>query len=886
MKDCEPQASLGWRWFEDLIEDLRFAWRMLRKSPGFTAVTILTLALGIGANTAIFSLLDAVLLKPLPVRNPQELVVFQWHGHKSPRHDELSSFGDCDDGGTKDYQWGCSFTSPVFDVLEKSSTTFEGMAAFAGPEEVHLADNGPASTASAEIVSGNYFRALGVRASLGRTIDASDDTPTGPSVAVLSYGYWQGTFGGSASAIGRMVRLNGVPTTIIGVTEPSFTYLSPGKRQDMWITRWSFSRIGFNEGWSRVAAPGNIWLAILGRVKARVSRAQAQQEASLIFRNEMVHGSQPLMDPEADPGVTLIPADQGLTGQRASVTTQLYLLMLSVGILLLVACANVAGLLLARSASRQREITVRLTLGAARSRIVRQLLTESVLLSVLGGLAGILFAYWGVRVFAQLVTGSHTFSFPVTPDIRILAFTACVSTFTGILFGLFPAWRSTGVDLTPSLKETGTTRLQIGGEKQFSVGNSLVVAQVALAVLVLTGAGLFVRTLRNLSKIDPGFDTRNLLIFTLDPVVAGYKTDRIQTLYHDLQSEFAGVPGVVSVAYSQYALLTAKAHTQEVSIPGRLEKTSVNLLPIGPEFLETMHIPLRLGRALQPTDFEQKQTSASGAPADSHVAKSSNSTPSPAAPILSVLVNEAFVRAYGGDQSPLDIQMNQGGSSWSSIGVSEGRMRSRKWQVVGVVADTKYAKLRETDSPIVYLPVYGGGVRFEVRTAMTPESLVPAFREIVARHDRDLPLTDITTETKAIDKQMSQERLVARLSSLFGSLALLLACTGLYGLLSYDVTLRTRELGIRMALGAQRANVLRLVIGRGFALLFVGAAIGLLLSMWATRFVQNLLFGVRPVDWATLATVAVLAILVGLFACLIPTRRAMQVDPVVALRYE
>ena len=885
VKEQVREARTG-AWLDGLLQDLRFGARMLRKSPGFTTVAVLTLALGIGANTAIFSLLDAVLLKPLPVRNPQELVLFQWHGHKGPRYDELSSFGDCDDGKTKDYRWGCSFSSPLFDTLESNSKNFDGMTAFAGPAEVHLAGNGPASMANAEIVTGDYFHVLGIRAAVGRTIQHSDDAPAAPPVLVLSYGYWQRAFGADSSAIGRSVRLNGVPVTIIGVAEPSFTYLSPGKHQDMWTTRWSFSRIGFNEGWSRAGDPGNSWLAILARLKPGVPRAQAQAEASLIFRNEMLYGSHVLMDTEADPAVTLVPAADGLTGERSTVTTQLYLLMLAVGILLVIACANVAGLLLARSATRQREIAVRLTLGAPRNRIVRQLLTESVLLSTLGGITGILFAYWGLRLFTQLATNSAaSFPFPVTPDFRILAFTASVSIGTGILFGLVPAWRSTRADLTPSLKATHAGTAGSTRANRLGFGNALVVAQVGLAVIVLTAAGLFVRTLHNLRSIDPGFDTHNLLIFTLDPVVGGYKTDQIQLLYRNLQNEFASIPGVTSVAYSQYALLSGSSSTQDVSIEGRPDKVDIALLPVGPRFLETMHIPLLLGRALESTDFDFPAPSASAAASSTAQGSSNAKVPSPTA-LLPVLVNKAFVRNYCGKQNPLEIRMNRGGASSSRTGVSDGKLRSREWQVVGVVADTKYARLREAVPPIVYLPVNGGGAHFEIRTAYSPESLVPAVRKIVAQHDSDLPLFDVTTQTKAIDEQMSQERVVARLSSFFGVLALLLACTGLYGLLSYDVTMRTHEVGIRLALGARPASVLRLIIGRGLALATAGAAGGLLVSLWATHYIQSMLFGVKPIDAITLFATTALLMAVALAACFIPARRAMRVDPMVALRHE
>jgi macrolide transport system ATP-binding/permease protein len=862
---------------ETLLQDLRYAFRTISKTPLFTAVIVLTLGLGIGANTAVFSLLDAVFLKSLPVRDSQALVVFQWHGNKGPRYDELSSFNDCDHGHAENYLWGCSFSSPMLDVIEAKTKAFESMTGFAGPEEIHVSGVGTASVAAAEIVSGEYFHTLGVPAAIGRTIDQSDDSPASSPVVVFSYGYWKRSFGGDPSIVGRPIRLNNIPVTVIGVADQSFTYLSPGKRQDMWITRWSFAKIGFNEGWSRADDDGNAWLAILARLKPGVSVAQAQAEASLIFRNELVYGSHPLIDAQGEPALTLIPAEQGLTGQRARVTTQLYLLMLSVGILLLIACANVAALLLARSAARRHEIAVRVTLGASRSRLVRQLLTESILLSVLGGFTGVLFAYWGVSGFTQIITRSFgSFPFSGRPDLRVLIFTASVTILVGIFFGIVPAWQSASRSLISSVNGTPVTSALRSAKPGsfFGSANVLVIAQVALAVIVLNGAGLFVRTLHNLGSIDPGFNTHNLLIFTLDPVVAGYKTNQIRTLYEELQNEFAAVPGVTEVAYSQFALLNDNSSSQDVSIQGQSENVLVNILPIGPGFLGTMHIPLLLGRDLNRSDFDINR---------------SGSVPSPSGGsefLVPILVNDAFVRTYCRQHSPLGMLLNKGNGSSSKAGVSEGKISSPEWQIVGVVGDTKYGTVREPDPPIVYLPFYGGGARFEIRTSLAPESLVPVFRNIVGRHDSDLPMFNVSTQVATINGQISSERLVAQLSSFFGVIALLLASTGLYGLLSHQVTTRTKEIGIRKALGAQPANIIWLVIERGITLALLGALVGVVASTWITRFIKSLLFGVEPIDVATLIAVTALLFGVALAACFVPASQANRVDPMVALRHE
>ncbi|MGC2422345.1 MAG: ABC transporter permease [Candidatus Acidiferrales bacterium] len=879
----------GFPLLESLLQDVRFGLRMLRKNPGFTAVAVLTLALGIGANAAIFSLLDAVLLRPLPIRDQRGLVLLQWHAHKGPRFDDYSGFGDCEGraGPNLKDAWSCSFSSPMFDAIRANAKVFDGIFAFAGPERARLTGNGPASMADAEIVSGDYFNVLGVRAAIGRTIQPADDAVSSAPVAVLSYGYWQSAFGGNRSVVGRTIRLNDVPFTVVGVSEPSFTRLSPGKTQDMWIPRSIFPRVGFTENWSKIESPGSAWLAVVARLKPGISRARAEATASLIFRNELVYGSKPLLEAKEDPRISLIPAQEGLTGSRGEYTTPLYLLMLAVGIVLLIACANVAGLLLARSAARAKEIAVRLALGAGRVRVARQLLTESVLLSVLGGLLGIVFAYVGVHAVAALISGgsADAFPFPVTLDMRILGFTAGLSILSGILFGLAPVRQATLADLTPALKDAsgGLPVISRAGKGRLSIGSVLVVVQVALAIVVLAGAGLLVRTFQNLKDLDPGFDSRNVLLFAMDPALAGYKTEQIQSLYQSLQKEFGALPGVTSVSYSAIALLSGGYWRGGVKIEGQGDTVDVDLQSVGVRFFETMRIPLLSGRTFSPADFTNDTSMPS---MSSSTEQPSGTTPAPISVPLPVVVNQRFVQTYCAKQNPIGINLSKDGSSSASGNGTDDKTRSRQYLVVGVVGDVKYAYLRTGILPTVYLPKNGGGAHFELRTAVSPQSVLPAVRSVIARHDADLPLFDISTESEEIDKQLSRERALARLSGFFGGLALLLACTGLYGLLAYEVTRRTHEVGIRTALGAQHWDVLKLVLGRGMALAMVGTVAGIVGALGVTRFLQTLLFGVKPIDAATFLAVAVLLLLVALLACYIPARRAMRVDPMVALRYE
>ena len=848
-----------------LLQDIRYALRTLRKSPGFTAVAILTLALGIGANTAIFSTVNGVMLSALPVPDAQRLVVLHWTAKKSPKQLDSSGFGDC--GKSSAAAASCSISYPMFQALQSGADVFSSVAAFAGPVQLDLSGNGAPSIARAMLATGDYFSTLQVRAALGRTIMASDDRVAASPVAVLAYSYWKSAFGASPSAIGRSIFLNNIPFTIVGVADPSFTTLTPGKSQDMWVPAMMAARLTPSDWEIQFNNDHNIWLLAVARLKAGVSITQAQAAANVIFRNEVLHGTNPLFTEDADPRMVVTRAWSALSFERNRIAEPIYILALAVGMILLITCANVAGLMLARAAGREREMAVRRALGARRGRIVRQLLTESILLSVIGGALVTAFAWWGRDVLVSLLQDSSRplgFSFGI--DGRVLAFTAAVSIFTGIVFGLAPSLRSARVDLTPMLKEGAGSSSALGrqGRGWLSAGNGLVVAQIALSIVVLVGAGLLVRTLENLRSINPGFDPQNVLLFGIDPTLLNYSPAQIQNLYRDLQRQLAAVPGVTSVSYSGDSLLSDGWWSSGVHIVGRpaSEDAGTYMLAVSPEFFSTMHIPVLTGRAFTPADMLQAVSSEQNAKGAKPAA---NQAP------LAMMVNESFARKYFPNQNPVGTEV-----TWSA----------RVLQIVGVFGDTKYGDLRTPVEPLAFVLAVNSGVQFEVRTAMDPEALVSTVRRLAARVDSAVPLFDMRTQTEQIDRLLAQERLVARLSGFFGVLALVLACIGLYGLLSYEVSRRTREFGIRMALGAQQGDVLRMVVGQGILLAFAGAVVGIGVALAVTRYLASMLYGVRANDAVTLFAVAMLLVLVALLACCIPARRATKVDPMVALRHE
>ncbi len=975
----------GLPWVETLLQDIRFGLRVLRKNPGFTAVAVVTLALGIGANTAIFSLIDAVLLRSLPVENPSQLVLLKWGAHHAPKIHGYSSSGDC----TTDLHFGaanpsgCSFSEPMFRKIARTNA-FSGVVAFAYTGRLDLTGNGPAKVIDGQLVSGDFFSVLGVKAAAGRVFEPGDDSQSAPAVAVLNYGYWQSAFGGARSVVGRTLQLNGVPFTIVGVAEQKFTGLSPGSDYQVWLPLADARRINTSTMWrDREDDVTFWWLTIVARLKSGEPLARPQVEVSGIFRDEMLHGSVPLFSaaggpmmmpgpaggprpgnapvrnqmviggrpsqgehagpqpapskvpdgrvtfyratppspagnsnkgsakipaptatpqsakshapgeaagapttlstPADEPVVTLLPAQTALTGSRTRYADPLYLLMLAVGIILLIACANVAGLMLARAAVRQKEMAVRLALGAGRMRIVRLLLTESVMLSAFGGVLGILFAYWGTHAILSFVSGnqSRPLGFAAGLDARVLGFTIGVSLVTGILFGLAPALRSARIDLNPMLKESegsAASSTRAAG-RWFSGGNALVVAQVALAIVVLVGAGLLVRTLANLRSVDIGFEAHNLINFNIDPALAGYKDAQLDSFYRDLQGRLAEMPGVQSVSYSMVPLLSNSLLMTAFHWPGTPQDrlSEADMLPVGPDFFKTMQISFLTGREFNASDYEIAASNSGPAATFSGFSTSSDahstSTPTP------VIVNLAFVQKYLGKETPV-------GKQFGAFTGDETGPPNPGYEIVGVVRDTKYNSLRREIQPMMYMPQSRSGATFEVRTAADPRALLPAIREVVARVNANLPLFEITTESEQIDRLLFEERLVARLSGFFGLLALVLACIGLYGLLSYEVARRTREIGVRMALGAQQGDVMRLILKQGIGLALLGAVVGVGAALGLTRYLGAMLYGVSAYDPVTIIAVAVILTLVALAACYIPARRAMRVDPMVALRYE
>jgi predicted permease len=879
----------GWRWLQDLSEDLRYGLRTLRNSPGFSLIAIATLALGIGANTAIFSLIDAALLRAIPARDTEQLVLLQWKSNKEPAHLNYSSYGDCD--RSNQGVFGCSLSGPFFRGVSNKDNVFSSVAAFAGAASLTLSGHGDAQVVqNAEYVSGKYFETLRVNPALGRLLTSQDDAPSASPAVVLSFRYWRTEFGGARDVVGKTILLNRVPFTIVGVVEEPFDSLSPGNLLDMWVPLAMAPRL--KVPWdNRELDPSCWWLVIVGRLKPETAVPAASAELTALFANEAAHAyhGQPIFKAEDDGKIELLTLERGLTGGRKDASAPLFVLMLVVGIVLLVACANVAGLGLARATSRQKEMAVRFALGASHSRIVRQLLTESLMLSCAGGLLGALFATWCVAAIQSFLATMTDGPLPFTAsiDTRVLLFTVATTLLTGVLFGLAPALRGLRIDLTPALKEGagGSSSALRAKRGWFSAGNTLVIVQVVLSIIVLAGAGLLVRTLQNLKSVNPGFDTRNILTFSLNPEPIGYKAVDSSHLYKELQSRLAGMPGVISVTYSWRPLLGGGLWSTSFHLEGhpKNEEVGADHMPVGPDFFHTMRIALVAGREFEARDFavaQQWQTIREKNEALA-AAKLKAGTPGQPAeedlPTRPALVNQAFVRKYFPSQNPVGRIFGR---------QADGDDKNAGWEIEGIVSDAKYDKLRRDVEPTIYIPSSGGGVSFSVRTQTDPAKFAPQIRAIISQMDNNLPMSEIRTESQQIERQIFVERLVARLSGFFGALALLLACIGLYGLVSYEVARRTREIGIRSALGAARRDVLRLVLLQGMRLTLVGAVLGVSLALLVTRAAQDLLFGVKTTDPLTFVGVTLLLFAVTLLACYVPARRAMRIDPVVALRYE
>jgi predicted permease len=812
-----------------LGQDLRYAARMLLKSPGFTAVAALSLALGIGANTALFSLIDEVVLKMLPVAHPEQLVAVR---HTLSR------------GGT-----GGSFSQPTYKLLRDYSHTLAAIFAFDGAAVIAKTD-GVGEPVKADIVSGSYFDALGVGVTLGRAITVEDDRPGRPPVVVISDGFWQRRFSRSTSVIGRNIDIKGMSFTIVGVASARFfgTRVAP-PAPDLWVPMVVHDHLALKD---------NTDVGIMARLRPGIPEGPAGTELTLIYQQALAEdaGASPppdrLKEIQAQ-RIVLQPAGRGGLRQFSQ---QLQILVTVVGLVLLIACANVASLLLARCTSRQQEIAIRLAIGAGRHRLVRQLLTESVLLAILGGALGLLFAWWGGDLLFALAGREHV---SIPPDGRILVFTAAMALLTGILFGLAPAFRATRVDLIHVLKENARSFAARRGRLQ--LGKALIVGQMVLSLLLLTGAGLFLRTLDKLHQVDLGYERDHVLVPWVLPTLVGYEGPKELQLYQDLLDRLNALPRVRSASLSRMSLLFGY-WGRRVSVPGLTpvarEKMEVAFNAIAPRFFETMGIPLLLGR-----DFSR----ADGV----------------TAPRVAI-VGEETARQYFPGQSPIGRQLHfddpNGAGDVEIVGVA------RDIKIVSVKGDPRFST-RAVYVPFTQAPpAMMGQMQFKIRTVDNPRHIVETVRRAMLGSDPDLPLRDVETQADLVDESLGEQHSLAMLLSFFGVVATLLASIGLYGTMAYAVSRRTGEIGLRLALGAQRRDVLRMVLRESLAMVLIGAAVGIPVALAGGRMISSLLFGVSPTDPLTLILATLLLTAVAALATWVPARHASRLDAMTALRYE
>ena len=806
-----------------LLKDLSYGIRMLLKTPAFTLVAVLSLALGIGANTTVFSLLDAVRLRSLPIENPERMV----------------NIATLVKGGEPHMD----FSYPLYTGLRDGNQSMSGILAYT-ETNLGLTAGDQTERIRGEVVSANYFSVLGVQPAMGSAFAPDDERPGAARVAVISDALWHRRLAGDPAAVGKVISLNGRSFSVVGVAPRGFVGLLRGMQSDVWLT---LPHMADFEGNPKLMNSQDLsWLLLAGKLKPGTTIQQAQSQLS-----SLLPGLSEQARENGSLQVDLTSASGGNRVYVAELSRPLTMLLLAVALILAIACANVASLLLARAKARGKEIGIRLALGASRARIVRQLLTESILLALAGGALGLLMALWGSALASTLRTSETAeLAIDASPNMRVMLFTVVVSMLTVLLFGIIPALRASKLDLVPILKDsTTTTPVYRRGPSLHSL---LVVTQVTLSLVLLAGAGLFLRSLWKLQAIDKGFKGDNVLAMSLNMELQGYDRVRGASFYPAVLENLSSLPGVQSVSLASALPVTAGGSRVQLSAnetrPAVNEEISMDIVSISPRFFETTGLPLLRGRDFRRIDNE-KSTQV-------------------------MIVNETMAKKFWPDSDPVGTTFNDGQITF---------------EVIGVARDTKYRNLREAPRMTFYQPLaqsYRPSMNLLVRTAGEPSQIMPSVRARLKTIEPALTVFNIRTLFEHVGGSLYVERMESLLLTVFGALALTLTAIGIYGVVTYSVAQRTREVGIRMALGAQKKDVLKMVLAQGVALVAWGAVIGLIACYWLSRLVSSQLYGVSAYDPATLISVVVVLIVVALLATYIPARRATKVDPLVALRYE
>jgi len=848
----------GFKWASQAMQDLRYGMHMLARSPGLALVAVLTLALGIGVNAGIFSLMDELLLKQLPVRDPEGLVLFRW---ASPKDFPVPVNGSFEKDPGSGLTTCSSFSTPVFERFRAQRRPLDAICAFCGFSRITLVADGSAeSVEQGELVSGDYFGVLGVPPELGRVIEPGDDRPGAAPVAMISYRYWLRRFGADQAVVGRSATVNGLTVTIVGVAPRYFSgTLEVGDHADVYLPLTFSGKMG-QQGLGETGNTSKLWwLQILGRAQPGVSRAQVGAGLEGILRQcaaESLAANNSQVPSSQGRELVLLasPGSQGLTEVRNQYRHQLGILVALGGSILAIACANIAHLLLARGMARQREIGIRLAMGASRGRIVRQLFTESALLSVLGGALGVPFAVWteDALVSMQPEIEGHALQLHAGMDFRLFALAAAIAAVTTLVFGLVPALRASSVDITSEFQ--GGTHNRGGGPRSW-LGKAFLIVQIALSLVLLVGAGLLAGTLRNLGRVDIGFDRENLVLFELDPNPSGADFDAAEKTNREVVEKLRSVPGVVSATFSKVSLLSGRGWNAMLRAQGSsaesFKPTMMNA--VGPGFFSTYGIPILSGRG-----FEERGRGAKTV----------------------AVISQTMARECFGDAYPVGRYLEQEymPGRWYPI------------EVIGVARDAGYDDLRRGSTPTTYFgfdytkSMASAEATFAVRVSGNPSLVAPLVRDAVRDAYPLLPLSNLRTQSAQIDQLSANERMFARLSLVFSLLGLGLVSLGLYGLMSYAVLRRTAEIGVRMALGATPASMVRMVLGECLVVILTGLGIGLAGSVAAVKIIAGLLYGLSPLDPLTFASGALLLFTVALLAGGIPARRASRLDPVIALR--